>query len=129
MESNPRAKTEGWVYNTAIQGSVPRCRKIESNQIQTLERMERMEFTRGAWFSESAGDRESLFGFVALESDVYSSGTIGEATVAATQALGYIPVNETSVARSRTIFCEKQRRLGVLPTGFGKSLCYGCPSL
>ena len=42
-----------------------------------------------AWGSKIAGGGESLFGFVALESDVYSSGTIGDATVAATQALGY----------------------------------------
>ena len=86
------SRKNGGLGNTAIQGFVPRCRKIAVQsdcRIQTLERMERMEFTCGAWFSESAGGREMLFGFVALESGMYSSGAIGGATAAATQALGY----------------------------------------
>ena len=84
-------RKNGGLVNTAIQGSAPRCRTIAVQsdcRIQTLEPMERMEFTHGAWFSVSAEDRESLFGFVALESNMYSSGAISEATAAATQALG-----------------------------------------
>ena len=82
-ESDPCAKTEGWVYNTTIQGFVSRCRKITDCRNQVLERT---EFTRGQWFSECAGEEESLFGFLALESDIYSSGAISEATTTTTQA-------------------------------------------
>ena len=87
--------------------------------------MERMEFTRGAWFSKSAGGEESLFGFVALESDVYSSGTIGEATVAATQALGYQQMKPQQLEVMQS-FVKGNDVFGVIPTGFGNDLRYGC---
>ena len=60
-----------------------------------LEHMKRMERS-GEWFSKSAGERKLLFGFVVLESNMYSSGAISEATAAATQALcSWLLANET----------------------------------
>ena len=56
---------------------------------------------------------------------MYSSEAIAEAAKAATQALGYqqMKPQQLEVVQS---FVKGNDVFGVLPTGFGKSLCYGC---
>ena len=80
-----------------------------------------MEFTRGAWFSPSAGERESSWPSKATCTLL----ELSEATVAATQALDYqqMKPQQLEVVQS---FVKGNDVFGVLPTEFGKGLCYGC---
>ena len=56
---------------------------------------------------------------------MYSSGAITEAAEAATQALGYQQMKPQQLEVIES-FIKGNDVFGVLPTGFGKSLCYGC---
>ena len=56
---------------------------------------------------------------------MYSSVAVSDAAAATTQALGYqqMKPQQLEVVQS---FVKGNDVFGVLPTGFGKSLCYGC---